>query len=393
LTAFEPLILDLIARNAVKVPPFPGVALRMQQLVASEKHDVPSLTRLVAADQALTAAVLRAANSSVVRGVDRITALPNAIARLGAEELCRIAIASSLGQCASREGPLAELRRMSWRRGLTSALIGKALAARRRLNADEVFVCGLLHDFGWLVGIAGLEELLVRRPQEPARAAADWMAIIDPFHVPLGMLVCEQWKLSPLLREVIGAHHDPQSARTHRALVDLIGAADAVVGLLETRPGVSVDDLVDLRIGATRDELQALVQVLPQVRSLVAYLIDLDPGQPVSVTSKVAPPATALKGPLRAVELAARWLRPGGNTPIKVIALSPDGLVVLLAERPRENFLMRIAVTAPGGRSIELFGNAVLSTRKDREHRTEIQLFGLDRQEQTDWDRLYAGAG
>jgi hypothetical protein len=44
-TDLGPLIVDLIARKAVAIPPAPEVALRLQELVASRHFDVGHLAR------------------------------------------------------------------------------------------------------------------------------------------------------------------------------------------------------------------------------------------------------------------------------------------------------------------------------------------------------------
>ena len=57
---------------------------------------------------------------SALRGIAPVITVSEAITRLGAEELSRVALAVTLGSVASSHGPLAELRRSTWRQASDS---------------------------------------------------------------------------------------------------------------------------------------------------------------------------------------------------------------------------------------------------------------------------------
>jgi HD-like signal output (HDOD) protein len=380
-------ILELVARKAVTIPPAPEVALRLQELVASRQFDVGHLARLVGTEQALMAAVLRAANSAAVRGLAPITVLSDAVGRLGTAELCRIAIATTLGQVAGRDGALSELRRLVWRRGLTSAIFCKILGERRGMKAEELFTCGLLHDFGWIAGIVCLERLLAKLPDEPERTADEWLDLIDGFHLQLGAMVATAWKLSPVLSAVMTSHHDPHGADGHRATIDIVATSDRLVALLEAKPFISPAD-VALVPGVRAEEAELLAHVISDVPVLVANLLDAAPETAAGIYSKVSKPMTLL-GAVKPTQLPGTWLRQGGTIPVSVVAMAADGLVVQLGERPKENYLMKLRVDTPAG-PLEVCGNAVLSTSEANEHRAEVRLFAVGGKAQDAWNELYS---
>src|SRR5205085_1366065 len=80
----EPLVMDLISRDAIKVPLHPPVAMRLQKVVAAGKYGAADLAKLVGEDQSLAATLLRYANSPKYRGIEQITSLHDAITRMGA---------------------------------------------------------------------------------------------------------------------------------------------------------------------------------------------------------------------------------------------------------------------------------------------------------------------
>jgi HD-like signal output (HDOD) protein len=391
-TNFEPLIVDLVSRDAVKVPPYPGVAMRLQQLVGGGKYGVAELARLVAEDQTLTAVVLRAANSAATRGVDRITSLSDAVGRIGSDELCRLAIAATVGQAAAKDGPLAQLRRLLWRRALTSAMIAKVVAERRRWVAQEAFVCGLLHDFGWVVAIAAIEDLLARVPNEIARTQAEWLGLLDKFHVELGVVVAARWNLSPLLTAVMSSHHQPQGAGPHRPMVELVALSDIVCALLDQQPSVSVTHLLGVPYLQGPDEIKHLVQVIPQIPATIAAMADLGPGASPTIPptkSPIAASTTTMKG-ARVVEIAASWIRPGSVSPARIIMVGTEGLMFFVDERPKENYLMKLRLDLPTG-PIEIFASPTLTVQDGKEHRVGAKLFALSGEVKQTWERLLSG--
>ena len=118
-------VVRLITSKSIELPTYPGVALKLQRVISSGNYGLGELAKLVESDQALATAVLRTANSAFYGAAAPLTTLPLAIGRVGANSLNNIAIAGTLGAQSSAEGPLASLRKDSWRRSLISALFNR----------------------------------------------------------------------------------------------------------------------------------------------------------------------------------------------------------------------------------------------------------------------------
>jgi len=78
---------DLVARDAVEVPPYPAVAMKIERLVGSGDFGLDELARLATSDQALAADVLRCANTAAFARGAPVASVPQAVARIGAGEL------------------------------------------------------------------------------------------------------------------------------------------------------------------------------------------------------------------------------------------------------------------------------------------------------------------
>jgi putative nucleotidyltransferase with HDIG domain len=237
-------IVDLVSRGAVKVPPYPAVAFKIEKLIRGGDYGLDELAKLVSSDQVLSADVLRVSNSAMYARGAPVNSVKAAVGRIGAKDVARLALAFGLGATATAAGPLSPLRRKVWMEALASAALCQALAKGRGLAPDEAFSAGLLHDFGKVVALACMEELLHRRDDAAPKTEAEWTGIVDRYHVELGVVMAARWDLPPIMADVISLHHaDATAAAADRKMVDLVVAVDEVITMLGDRTHLSPEDL------------------------------------------------------------------------------------------------------------------------------------------------------
>ncbi|HTT70316.1 MAG TPA: HDOD domain-containing protein [Anaeromyxobacteraceae bacterium] len=266
---FDAAIVDLVSRDAIEIPPYPAVALKVQALVRRQDYGLDELTRLVASDQALAADALRCANSAFYsRGAPAQT-LNAAINRIGASEVVRLAVASGLGAHARKGGPLAALKRRVWLDALACAALAQELARKRGLSAEEAFLCGLLHDFGKVIAIVCIEQILQSRRDTSLRPVEEWMGLVERFHVELGLVLATRWKLPALVSDVISLHHGESSAAELPAMVDVVAVTDEVVALLADESWLSPEALGAIS-GLAAAECELVARVLDRLPGFIA---------------------------------------------------------------------------------------------------------------------------
>lgn len=263
-------IADLVARDAVEIPPYPAVAMKIERLVGGGDFGLDELARLVASDQALAADVLRCANSAAfVRG-GPVASVPQAVARIGAGELSRIAFASALSGRALARGPLSLLRRRVWHDAVASGVLARELARPRSLPRDDAFACGLLHDFGRVLALECLERIArgTRHPRPmPSRF---WEAVVDNHHVRLGGVLAAKWALPAVLLESITLHHaEDLSTAEHPAMVRTVALCDRLVRLLDDKAHVGQGDVAAVQ-QLDEAETEALIRGIEVVPGFVA---------------------------------------------------------------------------------------------------------------------------
>ncbi len=386
-----PRVLDLMNRNALRIPPYPAVAVRLRRVIARGEYGIGELERIAGEDQSLAATLLRYANSAVYRRVTPTSTLGAAIMRIGASEVARIALALSVGGFAVEGGTLARVRCRVWRQALLAALCCRALAYWRQTDAEEAYVCGLLHDFGRLVAISGFEDVMGRTHDKRVLSEACWADAAEQVHLKIGLLTAQRWNLSPLLCSVIANHHTPERSGSYRSMVDIVAAADKLVDALDKEPHPSANDLMKaahLRV----DEAEYMMGILSTVAASVSAIDEttaVPEVEAVPATSQVARPPSALAPPHKPVELKVSLLRSSGNVACQGTYLSREGLAFVGKIKIRENSMIRIAVETPK-QTLDVWAVVACCEPEGEANRIEAKLFAVAPELQTAWAQLFA---
>jgi len=387
----EALVVDLIKRDNVNIPPYPVVAMRLQRLVGEENYGMGDLQRVIGGDPVLAATILRYANSAAFRGVTPTSTLESAVTRIGANEVCKIAIATSIGAHAIVTGCLSSLRRRYWRVSMTSAMLCRALAYWRKSNPEEAFICGLLHDFGQVVATACFEEVIARTRDARVLPESAWAACVERFHVELGLVTAARWNLPPMVIGVISSHHNPESDRDHRSMIDIINACDAIAYLLDAETSPTTESLTALRV-LLPGEPEYIMSVLPKIATAVASLDETTPGKDTGifrVGSRVLTPHSVLSEPTKQATYKLQVLRSTGNADYETLYFAKDGVGFTGASKLRENSMVRLRVDSPKN-PIEVLGVIAHCATEGNTHRMEAKLFAAEQNILKAWLGFYA---
>jgi HD-like signal output (HDOD) protein len=289
--SLERALADLVSRKTVRVPPYPATALRLAAVLSQDDYTTQHLVDAMRGDPVFTGNLLRLANSAFYRRGGEVTSLPVAVQRLGARELTRLAMASTVAKLSTGEGPLQPLRRRAWREALAAAVVCETVCRLETGDGGEGFVAALLHDTGKLLVLGAIDEVWQDAPSLADRDEAAWASLLDRFHVPFGELLAQRWSLPGVLGAVISTHHDAPGSLG--PLTRAVVQADAVVALLERHVEVRAADLEAL--GLDPRAADAVARVIP---SIPATLRAFDPTGPVSASAAPTPPH-ARQGSLR----------------------------------------------------------------------------------------------
>ena len=210
------LDIDLVIRNTWEMEPLPASVGRLAGLVTDPTSDLGDIVEVVEFDQALTAKLLRAANSAASASSRGISTVAEAVHRLGGGVV--LSFATAHGARAQLQQPLLgyELEEGElWRHSVASALAAQLAAGVLRSSVPSVsFTVALLHDIGKLILNRFLDSqarrsLRLARDEGGVAAVAAESEILGINHAELGGMMAQHWDLPALIIRGIHYHHSP----------------------------------------------------------------------------------------------------------------------------------------------------------------------------------------
>ncbi|MGA3028971.1 MAG: HDOD domain-containing protein [Bryobacteraceae bacterium] len=142
------------------MPAFPPVAAKLMRVASDENAATADLVYLLRADPALSAEIIRYANSPLFNFANDIKTLEQAVPLLGVRKIRSLALAA-IGRTYIRAVLMMDELRVYWRYSLACALLSEMLARFCAVPEDTAYSAGLLHDIGRL-------GLMVTHPSEYA---------------------------------------------------------------------------------------------------------------------------------------------------------------------------------------------------------------------------------
>ncbi len=214
-------------RERVELISPPDFFLRLNELVEDPSASIGDIAELISQDPAVTARLLRIANSPVYGFSGQIDSLSRAISTIGTRGLRDLVLATSAVQAFSALESQAFDWNAFWRHSLLTGGLARLLGKRARLPSIEpLFVAGLLHDIGLPV--------IARRHPDSAgflgghcqwgEPLPDTEADLD--HARLARSMLEGWFLPERVLEPVACHHDAERAERYPRQAAIVQIAD-----------------------------------------------------------------------------------------------------------------------------------------------------------------------
>ena len=223
------------------LPPFPQVAAKVANLLANDPISFREIADTLKTDAALSAEVLRLANSPLVDVRYEVTSLLQALALLGVGRIRNLIMTLTLSRFLKLAGDTGAMR-LLWRHNLACALAARHFAERLSSNASEAYYAGLFHDIGRLA-------LLVQDPVFYDQALRKGSVLDEEElihfgvdHCEAGAWVIEKWRLPQPFIEVALHHHRPKP--NHSPLTMLVHSSCVVANRL----GFSLSQVTDEQV-------------------------------------------------------------------------------------------------------------------------------------------------
>ena len=224
------------------LPPLPGSALRILNLIADPSADAAKLAEIIELDPLLTAQIIRWASSSLYGYRGQITTVHDAITRvLGFDFVLDLALGLAvLAPLKSpKEGQIGT--RMFWVHALAStrlmAKLSAAMPLATRPQSQALFLVGLMHNIGFpLLGHRFLDEFNYLNELIKANPS---LAIfnLETFafglnHAEIGAWLMNVWSMPRTIADVVYHHHNPYYRGENHQLNLLTFYSDCLLGRL-----------------------------------------------------------------------------------------------------------------------------------------------------------------
>ena len=221
-----------ITESIISLPTLPTVVSKMIQLVDNPKTSAASLARLIYTDQALTARILKLANSAYYGFPREIATVNIAIVVLGFNTVKEMGLSLSVLEVFKGGGNDAafDVSRF-WQHSIACGSASRMIARRfRRHLSGEAFVAGLLHDIGKVVLRQYMQGEFAAIIERATRDAATLDEIeketVGATHSQIGAWLAEKWNLPRIIVDSINYHHAPWEAKQDAVLDAIVSVSN-----------------------------------------------------------------------------------------------------------------------------------------------------------------------
>jgi len=202
---------ELVRQRVRTLPSMPTTVLALGKAVGDDRCTVDRVLGILAQDPALSAALLRLANSVMFVRDDRVMDLRSAVMRLGFDSIFHLgqsaAIIRSIGG-----GSHLDPRRL-WQHSVAVGLVAKGLCGlvRQEQHLESAYLAGLLHDIGKIALDQCFSEEYGPVVDAMAAGAVCLEAereLLGVTHAEVGAMVAVQWNFPEAMVQAIRDHHD-----------------------------------------------------------------------------------------------------------------------------------------------------------------------------------------
>ncbi len=215
-------IITAIKNDKLVLPTLPEVALRVREVADDPSADMDKLTSVIGNDAALSARIVRVANSPLLRASRPIEDLKSAVMRLGIAYTSNIATGLAMEQMFQATSDMVDSRmRDVWSRSSEVAGICHVLCRHyTKLRPDQATLAGLIHKIGVL-------PILTYAEDHPALLSNSLVLdqVIEELHAPLGDMILRVWGFPEELAHIPSQHMDFRRSLSKADYADIVTVA------------------------------------------------------------------------------------------------------------------------------------------------------------------------
>ncbi len=219
---YAELISDLDS-GKLSLPTLPEVAMEVRNIVNDPNASAADMANIIISDSALSAKLIKVANSPLFRGQKEIESVQMAVARLGVNLIRNLVTSLMMKQLFNAKSPvLGKKMRELWEYNTQIAAISHVLGSTcPTVKSDEAMLAGLIHNIGAL-------PVLMRADERPELLEnLDVLdKLVEKLSSPVGKKIMEAWMFPQSLIDVAAEYGDLTRDKQPEAdMVDVVQVA------------------------------------------------------------------------------------------------------------------------------------------------------------------------
>jgi diguanylate cyclase (GGDEF)-like protein len=200
--------LEAVLSHCRNLPSPPAIALRVIDLAQQPDADLGATADLIAKDSALSARMLRIANSPLYANRRKVATLGQALTLLGLNATLSLVLGLSLSRT-MHDPHRRDDQETLWRRSVLAAMAARLLVEQAELaQPEELMLAGLLQDIGALALLQVRPDAyreLLRAAEDPDDRLRREQQALGSDHAEIGAWIAGRWNLPAYLQQAIRA--------------------------------------------------------------------------------------------------------------------------------------------------------------------------------------------
>lgn len=221
---------ESLLEKSQQLPSIPEIMQELIQTFDAQDVNLDDIAKKVSLDQALSAKVLRLANTAHYSRSRSVASIKDAVIVLGFNVLRTLVL--SCGFVSSFKSPAGFDIRQFWKNSFQSAAICKWLARYCREDGEVAFTAGLMHDIGSLLLLMSFPEQAVSIDRTVAlggRRSTLESALLGCNYIDVGSALAARWKFPQAMVEGIRWQESPLESEEHSVLAGLVFIAQYLI--------------------------------------------------------------------------------------------------------------------------------------------------------------------
>jgi len=222
-----------VATKVKQLASLPEACIKINQLADDPKSTTFDIKAVIETDAALTARVLKVANSSFYNYSGKVSDLNRAIMLIGTEGLRDLVWAtSSISSFNKLSNRFVDMK-LFWRHSLYTATVARLLAQKCHvINKDRLFLSGLLHDVGQLalyqIMPEEMDQAFKHSTENDEKLYVSEKYILGFTHATVSYALLRLWNLPVSISQAAAYHHQPGKCKDYGLDAAIIHLSDAI---------------------------------------------------------------------------------------------------------------------------------------------------------------------